>query len=240
MNFRNIQSIVNYHLGVTKYFFIHIPKNAGVSVRKSPMLRSKIIGADPYFHKSRAYTRELAETMKSHGEHHGFQHARLRDINPKVIQRLQPVAIVRNPWDRTVSRFRFALTAMQNGKAPHDYCAQNFEDFLEERFIYGNKPFYWHRAIKGWYPQLDYVSNDDGQVQADILRFEHMDTDITNYFKIAQPIRKRNVSSANLNDYRTFYNDRTIQIVADWYRKDIEYFGFDFDGGANRNCYFSD
>lgn len=240
MNLRQIEAVAAYHLGIAKYMFIHIPKNAGVSVRKSPMLRGRLIGADPYFHKSREYTRELAETMRAQGEHHGFQHARWRDLDPKVTSRLRAVAIVRNPWARTVSRFRFALTAMQSGKAPQDYCAHDFEGFLEERFAYGDKPYYWHRAIRGWCPQLDYVTDETGQVRADILRFEAMDRDVLKYFDLVEPLPRRNVSVAKTHDYRVYYDDRTIQIVADWYRQDIEFFGFEFEGGAKRNCRFLD
>lgn len=29
-----------------------------------------------------------------------------------------------------------------------------------------------------------------------------------------------------------------IQIVADWYQKDIDYWGFDFDSSATKNYYF--
>ncbi|MBM3137674.1 MAG: sulfotransferase family protein [Chloroflexi bacterium] len=237
MNLREIESILSYHLGYAKYLFIHIPKNAGVSVRKSPMLRGRLISADPYFHKSREYTRTLAKTMREAGEHHGFQHARWRDINPEVTARLRSVAIIRNPWARTVSRFRFALTAMENGKAPQDYCARDFEGFLEERYKYGDKPYYWHRAIRGWYSQLDYVTDEDGKLRTDILRMENMDNDVVEYFQLVKPLSRRNVSSAKSHDYREYYNDRTIQIIADWYQRDVDFFGFDFEGGATRNCW---
>jgi hypothetical protein len=30
-----------------------------------------------------------------------------------------------------------------------------------------------------------------------------------------------------------------MQIVADWYQKDIDFFGFDFDTAATRNAVFS-
>ena len=40
--------------------------------------------------------------------------------------------------------------------------------------------------------------------------------------------RARNVTSIK-EDYKNLYNDRTIQHNAEWYKKDIEHWGFDFD-----------
>jgi len=236
---REAIAIVNWHMGRARYVFIHIPKNAGVSIRKSSELSGRLISADPYFHKSRAYTRALAQTMKDAGEHHGFQHARWRDLDPKVTGKLQAVAIVRNPWSRTVSRWRFGQLAVSQGKASRSYVADSFEAFLEERHIWGNREYYWHRVIRGWYPQSDYVTDEAGELRVDMLRFEHLADEAVRYFGISAPVRKRNVTAREAFDYRSVYTPKTVQIVADWYREDIERFGFDFDTPATRNVVYA-
>ena len=38
-------------------------------------------------------------------------------------------------------------------------------------------------------------------------------------------------------DYKKLYNNKTINIVADWYKKDNNYWGFDFDTGAQKNTW---
>jgi hypothetical protein len=43
------------------------------------------------------------------------------------------------------------------------------------------------------------------------------------------------VTGYKQSTYTDYYNDKTIQIVADWYKKDIDYWGFDFDSAAQRN-----
>lgn len=55
----------------------------------------------------------------------------------------------------------------------------------------------------------------------------------------------RNVSNGNKSDnmktisnrkpYMEFYNKERIQIVADWYKKDINFWGYDFNSGPTRN-----
>jgi hypothetical protein len=233
-----IRAYFDYYTGKARFLFVHIPKNAGVAMRKSPLLRGRLVGAEPHFHRSRSYTRQLLKTMKANGEHHGFHHARMIDIHPSVRRRLQPVGVVRNPWSRVVSRFRFAQLAMKNGASPADYAASTFEEFLEERHVYGGRDFYWHRAIRGWYCQADYVVDEQGEIAVDLLRQEHLGDESMRYFSLTEAPRRRNVSGPQSRDYREYYTTKTIQIVADWYAKDIETFGFDFDTSATRNVCF--
>ncbi|MCB1342339.1 MAG: hypothetical protein KDK24_14985 [Pseudooceanicola sp.] len=239
MTGRELQAILAYRLGLAKYLFIHIPKNAGVAVRKSPELSWKMVSADPYFHVSRAYTRELKAYMDARGEHHGYQHARWRDIDPAVWKRLRPVAVIRNPWARVVSRYRFARFAAQHQSEYATTEATSFEAFVEERHEFGGLPFYWHRAIRGWYPQVDYVTDEAGTLRVDLLRQESLGQDAMRYFGMKAPVAKRNTSRDG-SDYRDYYTSKTLRIVADWYKADIDAFGFDFDSGATRGTVYGD
>ncbi len=241
MSIRAYRSYFHYLSGNAKYFFIHIPKNAGVAIRHSPLLRGKVIGADPGFHRSREYTANLKRVMKANSEHHGFHHARYRDIRPSVLAKLQPVAIIRNPWARVVSRYTFAEHAINIGATTPDYVPKSFEAFLEERHIYGNRDLYWHRAIRGWYPQLDYIIDNNGNIPVDLLRQENLGEEAMNYFGLSEPIKRKNSSSkkGSKRNYQDYYTKKTIQIVADWYADDISTFGFDFDTGASKGTYFT-
>lgn len=239
-NLRELRAIFDWHVGTARWLFIHIPKNAGVSIRKAPQLAGRIVSAEAYFYRDRAQVRAVRRLMAEKGEHHGIQHARWRDLDPKVTGRLAAVAIIRNPWARTVSRWRFARLAAEQGKMDPAEAPERFEDFLEQRHLYGAEPYFWHRAIKGWYPQADYVTDAEGRVRADLLRFETLDHDTQRYFGLDAPLRKRNLTSAGRFDYREVYEPRTIQIVADWYRRDIDLFGFDFDGPARRHTVYTD
>lgn len=232
LTLRDIQALAALHSGRADHLFLHIPKNAGVSLRKNREVRWKMVGVHRQFLRDRAYTRDLLETMGQAGEHHGIAHARLRDIKPWIVARLRPVAVLRNPWARTVSRYHFARMTMPTDRAP-----TSFEAFLETRHADGARPFFWHRAVRGWYPQRDYVVDASGAIAADLLRQEHLGDDATAYFGLSAPPRRRNVTKDSAADWRTLYGPRTIQIVADWYASDIEAFGFDFDTPATRNIW---
>lgn len=222
---------------ISKNLFIHIPKNAGMTIRHSPMLKEKILVAGSNIHKSPQYSQAVLNKMKSLGDHHGFEHARWRDIHPSVREQNKAFAVVRNPWDRVVSRYFFAKKVIEVEKKvdPSYANVSSFEAFLEERHKWGSEDYMWHRAVRGWYPAFDHVIDDDRNVRCDIIRFEHLDDDLCSYFNLPMMSRKRNVTALNKGSYKDIYTKETIQIVADWYKADIDYWKFDFDTPANQN-----
>jgi hypothetical protein len=224
-----------------KKIFVHIPKNGGMTIRRNPELRPKVLLATPENHINRQYTEDLFRVMQENREHHGFEHARWRDWNQQVRENHRAFAIVRNPWSRVVSRFEFAKKVIYKedgsdhfGRTDYIDCS-SFEAFLETRHEWGGRKFFWHRAIRGWYPALDYVTDEKGKLRCDILRFEHYDDDVKSYLGVLFNPEPRNVTGYKQSTYTDYYNDKTIQIVADWYKKDIDYWGFDFDSAAQRN-----
>ena len=221
--------------------FIHIPKNAGMTIRRSPMLNNRIMLAGSNIHKSPEYSQAVLNKMNSLGDHHGFEHARWRDVHPSVRDRDNAFAVIRNPWDRVVSRYFFAKKVIEvEKKVSEEYAdVSSFEAFLEERHKWGNEKYMWHRAVRGWFPAFDHVSDNAGRVRCDIIRFENLNTDLCRYFNLTEMSKARNVTAVNQGTYRDVYNDKTIQIVADWYKKDIEHWGYDFDSGPTRNTMYA-
>lgn len=222
-------------------FLLHIPKNGGMTIRRSPLI--KIQAATANTHISEEYTNNLLKKMKETNDHPGIEHARWRDINPYLWKgHFRPFAIIRNPWDRVVSRYFFAKKVIEvEKKVPPSYAnVSSFEAFLDERHKWGNEPYMWHRAVRGWYPAFDHVSDpktDKIASNVDILRFESYNEDFRAYFKVLQEPQKRNVTALNKGSYKDIYTPETIQIVADWYQKDIDTWGYDFDSGPKRNTW---
>ena len=62
--------------------------------------------------------------------------------------------------------------------------------FLRSDIFGGNEQFMWHRAIRGWYPCYDYLINEEGKVDVDILSFEKLDENICEYFKLKSLLEK--------------------------------------------------
>lgn len=79
------------------------------------------------------------------------------------------------------------------------------------------------------------MSDESGRVRCDILRFENYNEDIRAYLNVQFDPEPRNVTGLYNAPYQQMYTKKTIQVIADWYQKDIDYWGFDFDTGATKN-----
>jgi hypothetical protein len=220
---------------LSRKIFVHIPKNAGMTIRHG--LGDRIHVNTPDKHINEKYVGGLKQKMRETNDHLGAEHARWRDLNVNYRQQFDAFAVVRNPWDRVVSRYFFAKKVIEvERKVDPSYAdVSSFEAFLEERFKWGNEDYMWHRAVRGWYPALDHVVDDNGKVRCDILRTENLNEDLEKYFGFPRMSRARNVTALNKGSYQDLYNKQTIDIVADWYKPDIDYWGFDFDTGAQKN-----
>ena len=151
--------------------------------------------------------------------------------------------IVRNPWSRTASRYMFG---MQNASRWEDNDPRKkfilnatFESYVKDQKIlpipkHPNQP--WMGPLSSWFDQLEWIRDENGSVACDCLRLEHLEDDISTYLGKEIRIPRRNVTN-NRYDYRAMYNDELIQIVADTFKDDIDYFGFDFIGPATRNVF---
>lgn len=221
--------------------FVHIPKNGGMTIRSNKELRKQVILATPDNHINAEYTKGLVKKMKHTQDHQGYEHAPWRYWRKDLRDNHRAVAIVRNPWDRVVSRYFFAKKVIEIEKNSDQYGNTNyadissFEAFLEERHKWGGEEYMWHRAIRGWYPAKYHVSDEEGNVRCDMLRFENYNEDVKLYFGTLTNPPPRNVTAVNKGSYQDIYTPETIQIVADWYKEDIDYWGYDFDTGPTRN-----
>ncbi|WP_281930305.1 sulfotransferase family 2 domain-containing protein [Roseibium album] len=222
-----------------KHLFIHIPKNGGMSIRHEPQLTGRIILTHRRRLKGKSYADGLKNRMQAKGGQPGYEHARYRDVDVSVRKATIAFAVVRNPWSRTVSRFKFALQTRGNrNKSGLTYDQGGFEAFLDERHTWGGEDYFWHRAIRGWYPQVDYLIDEDNRIAVDVLRQEHLAEEMGRYLSLRDELKPRNVSKVSGSDYRELYTDKTIQVIADWYAADVDRFGFDFDTSAVRNTHF--
>ena len=201
-----------------RYHFIHIPKNAGESVRDTLFLQRDISLSSPF-------------------------HFRYVDIADRVGRNLRFFAVIRNPWSRTASRFEFARQSAARWSIddPRRKFIEraSFEDFVNERRIldipeHPGQP--WMGPLSSWFNQLDWVCNEQGNVACDCLRMEHLSQDLPLYLERTIRLRRSNVTRSGY-DYRKMYTDKLAETVASVFSRDVDYFGFGFDTPATRNVF---
>ncbi len=236
--------------------FIHIPKTGGSVVDyinhdpRPPKKRNKNPNnSDPiYFpeidiHKTDSpdlddpdYKTHMKEAVEGIEKSIPFkrnifhiEHSRWIDLNQQAQDTNEFFALVRNPWARLVSRFRF-----MRRKNPY---APDLVGFIDEYRRYLDLPYIHHHPISSWTNQKDYVTDQQGNLKVDILRTETLNPDFHRYFSIPEPIQipKVNVGNTLQEDYRTLYVEKTITAVSEIYADDIKFFGFNFEGPATKN-----
>lgn len=194
--------------------FIHIPKNGGRAVRLAL-----------------AFERVALEMPL---------HARYVELTPDPGVRY--FCIVRNPWSRTASRYlhtrKNALEWPETDPRRRYIFSTTFEEYVSDQRVLADPAraeSAWPLSL--WINQLDWITDRYGNIAGDCLRLEALDEDLSAYFHRHIRVPKARQLRAQPYDYRSMYTHRTIQRVADTFARDIEYFGFDFEGAATRNTH---
>jgi hypothetical protein len=146
-------------------------------------------------------------------------------------------SFVRNPWDRLVSWYNMFL----NLKVSNDFSkyvlnnSKNFSEFLNlteiivEKIGHDNpNGEYYPKSIS--FNQLDYLTNKEGNINVDFIgRYENINDDYRNIstkLNISLDLECRN--KFNHDHYRTYYSDSDAEKVYHMYKRDIDYFGYEF------------
>lgn len=170
--------------------------------------------------------------------HHSMQYYRNKKIN---LENYLVFANTRNPWDRMVSAYSFLLenkSVTTHGRSKRCISEMTMEDYIamqvddENHMEHNGDNRYWFYLN----PVMDWVTAD-GEILVDYFCNMHTyDED----FKLVSEItgNRKKLPHANRSkheDYRTYYTDKTAEMVGSIYRKDIEYFGFGFEDSEKSN-----
>lgn len=217
----------------TRTLFIHIPKSAGTSISAS----CPSVATSPRYMTDKMLTVESMSVRNPNENSRAFhKHLPFNYLDRHKIERFDRVfAVVRNPWERLVSLYNHAdaiRPRMQKNWYNQDKIS--WDDFINRIDTFRINPsYYWNHPYDQWGIQLDWVSIGD-KVKCDILRYDHIQSDLNAYFEKNIDLKKENVGVYNKH-YIEYYTEEQKQKVADWFRMDIEYWGFSFESGATRN-----
>jgi hypothetical protein len=211
-----------------KFLFVHIAKTGGTSVRAA---LAPLRWRDPYYwaaflcsRLSHATGHRLGVKLPRHAKAIAAQEMLPRE----VFARLFKFAFVRNPWDLQVSSFHHIRRERPHLLGPH----QDFESFLRYK-LDPERPYQYHieTSIE---LQSDYLVDLHGRVIVDFVgRYERLEEDYAQVCRRigirAPQLPHRRRAADRERDYRRYYNERTTDLVAAHFRRDIEMLGYGFD-----------
>jgi hypothetical protein len=217
-----------YLLTYSKFLFIHIPKTAGVTL-KNYLIPDYVSIKKNSFEYNKKYLHSPVTTW--------MPMFRSKLDRPTII------SMVRNPFDRLTSLYRFRKYISRDYSIPNDITFKEWVGDIRKYetqswgYVNGNKLF-------ADCPQT-YWTHQGGENKIDkLLRFENLPDNLSELNKY-QPLRKgkavpdkkypeefsENNSKKYLfkkKDYREYYDDETRKIVTDWYIDDLKSFNYQF------------
>ena len=152
-------------------------------------------------------------------------------LPPEIWENYFKISIARNPWDRLVSLFTWRNKnnpALRPRKRFYHYLGVPFDEFehLKKQFLE--------------YARGDWETNDrfyilDGELCADyVIRYENLAEsfgglcDELGVPRLELPRLKTGIRPAKYH-YSQYYDDETVELVAQRHQKDIELFGYRFE-----------
>jgi hypothetical protein len=206
-----------------QFLFVHNAKTAGCSVKKA---------LAPYAHNGgrvwvNRWLRRVGIKVNHFGpprwkrfrQHDSAATAR-RCLPPEMFDGFFKFAFVRNPWDWLVSYHNYVCQQPRHRHFRRFNGPDGFSVFL-----------HWMAQRDNGF-QTHLLTDRDGRVLVDFLgRYESLENDfawICRRLGVEAELTHRNKSRHD--DYRRYYDDASRDFVADRWQRDIELFGYTFDG----------
>ena len=174
--------------------FIHNRKCAGSSIIRS-------FGFSPADHEWHLYN-------------DGTQSAEWVALSAKDKQHFLVFSVVRNPWDRFISGWRY-LKRFRN---------LTLDEVLD------NLPYEGHDYRHLVRPQVDILLDDRGKFAPNVLlRYESLRQDYYELcIKLGKPFLLPHINSTKRGDYRQYFSQSQAARVRNLFEEDIERFGYRF------------
>lgn len=209
-----------------RYIFFHLPKNAGTSISNKLFEKENF----PVFKKVFIHLLKLIKNKKS--AYNFFfckkklklelfnSHSSVKEIesliHSDIFNNYYKFVIVRNPYDRFVSRFLYF------NKIDKKFKYKKFSNFVE-----------WDTQHSKVLHQKSFITKANGQIGVNkIIRFENIYEDfkdVTNTLNLRfEDNTLKKLNSSNNSNYRNFYDDKTKKKVENFSEEDLEYFKYQF------------
>ena len=206
-----------------KYIFFHLPKNAGVSVSRMLIDQEKFLQLRRIFS---FFSRKLFKTkdnfyfskknkklifFSSHLPCYQFQEI----IDDEIFNDYLKFAVIRNPWDRMVSRYFYSKKVNKK-----------FKDFNFEEFVNFDLKKNMHIIN-----QYKYCSDKKNNFCLNaVVKFENLNNDLnkisTKLFDKQDMLKHYNQSEHK--QYREYYSQKLKDKIYTYCKKDIDFFEYEF------------
>ncbi|NNF48458.1 MAG: sulfotransferase family 2 domain-containing protein [Woeseiaceae bacterium] len=213
-----------------KTIFIHIPKTAGSSIEVAlNEVEQREDGAvDPM-------TGEFVNVITG-TEKHMTARACREFVGDEVWNSYFKFSVVRNPFDRFHSLWwNGRHVARRHALSMHEFANAAFHRGVRGRLISWRQGLW--KVHQRYWPQTRWLRSPGGEIEMDqVLKFENIAADFAQLAgRIGLPstelpkVLMKNRRPSSRRPYVEDYDSETRRIVTDYYREDLEAFGYEFE-----------
>lgn len=139
---------------------------------------------------------------------------------------------VRNPWDKAVSLYEYRRKKDRTKIATRGIL---FSDWV--KITYGEEKDFSYYNVKAFQPQVEWLKDNQGNIAMDFVgKFESISEDFKQIAKaIGSDAELPHLNASKRVGYQSYYDNETRDIIAHWFREDIELFGYEFTDLKKQN-----
>ena len=219
--------------------FIRVPKTGSSSIIRCWSQQLK--NGQPRHKPNRFMLTNKSGYAKKHFNgicrHKIFYYAAVNNLNILELQnelfkikenKIFTFGFVRNPWDRAVSSWKFCMKKKYIPEMSFvDFCRYLKNINIEPKNGIAENLFIYHAA-----PQYNFLICEKENLKTDFIgRFENLQEDweaLLNKLSFPLPKNLPHINTTKHKHYTEYYNDEAYQIINEKYKKDIEYFDYDY------------
>ena len=200
-----------------RFAFVHIPKTGGTSFMRAYEDRAAaddiLIGDTPKARRRKMRLEGLTVPGRL------WKHSTLADVGDLVPRGFFVCTLVRNPWDRMVSYYHWLQDQSFDHPAVSKAKVLDFKAFLRNPYI---------QKAERISPAESYITRTGGALHCQaFVRLEHPEdyAPVWEYLGFQLSVPHLNQSD-RARDWRAYYGDEEIEIVAEIAAVDIARFGY--------------
>lgn len=209
------------------FLFVHIAKTGGTSARAALASKARWDRYRPAMWLCSKLSHATGHKLGSKFPRHSKIIAAKEMLPHEFFDGLFKFAFVRNPWDLQVSSFHHIRRERPQYLFGHD----NFKDFLKFKFD-PERPYQYHidTSIE---QQSDYLIDLHGNILTNFIgRYENLHDDFAHACEqigIKTTLPEKRISTDRKKDFRSYYDDECIELVAQHFKQDIELLSYKFE-----------
>lgn len=210
-----------------QFLFVHVAKTGGTSVRDAlAKYRWGSRYSLPMF-IAQKLSQMTGHKIASRFPRHSKVIAAKEMLPAEFFDDLFKFTFVRNPWDLQVSSFHHIQR-----ERPHVMNGiTDFNEFMAYKFD-PDRPYQYHIDTSlEW--QSDYIVDLHGNSIVDFIgHYENLQSDfdhVCDTVGIPRQTLPNKRKATNRSDYRNYYNDKSIELVAEHFKRDIALLNYQFE-----------